>query len=307
MLRKVLANSGGGIRGILQCELLSFIEQSMGRPAAETFDLIAGTSTGGICALALALPGPDGRPRYSAADVSELYKRNGNRIFDRGLFDGLGGLTDERYPSEGIESVLKEYFGDIVMGNLLTHVMVCTYAPESWRILILKSWKLEHGPVKCRDAARATSAAPTYFEPARIRINMMLQPLIDGGLNLNNPAMSAYAEARLLWPDDEILVVSVGTGRAAQELRYEDFKDWGVLWLPVVLKISMCGQEAHEQLRKLQGAGDVTYFHFDTVLDRASDDMDDASPENIGNLQRDAARMIYENLASIENLCAILT
>lgn len=306
MLRKVLANSGGGIRGILQCELLSYIEDSIGRPIADTFDLIAGTSTGGIGALALALPGINGAA-FTAADVSDLYKENGEKIFDRGLFDGLGGLTDERYPSEGIESVLREYFGDTIMSELLTHVMVCTYAPEDWKITILKSWKMEHAVIKCRDAARATSAAPTYFEPARIRINMMQKALIDGGLNLNNPSMAAYAEARMLWPEDEILVVSVGTGRATRKLRYEVFKDWGVLWLPVVLKVSMCGQEAHEQLRKLQGAGDVTYFHFDTELIEAYDEMDDASTQNIKALQKDAARMIYENLTKIEDLCGILT
>lgn len=74
---KVLSIDGGGIRGIIPAMVLAEIEDRTGRPVAETFDLIAGTSTGGILALGLTLPGDNGRPRYAAEELIGLYEEEG--------------------------------------------------------------------------------------------------------------------------------------------------------------------------------------------------------------------------------------
>ncbi len=83
---RVLSIDGGGIRGIIPSVVLAAIEQRTGQPIANTFDLIAGTSTGGIIALALAKPGQGSKPQYSADQLIQLYEQEGQRIFSRSLW-----------------------------------------------------------------------------------------------------------------------------------------------------------------------------------------------------------------------------
>src|SRR5436305_11953922 len=105
----VLAIDGGGIRGIIPAMVLAEIERRAGRPTATMFDLISGTSTGGIIAVALTRPGPDGKPAWSAAQLVELYEQQGPAIFARrpGMLAPLHGIIDERYDAGALESVLE--------------------------------------------------------------------------------------------------------------------------------------------------------------------------------------------------------
>ena len=120
---KVLSIDGGGIRGIIPAMVLAEIEERTGRPVAEKFDLIAGTSTGGILALGLTMPGDAGRPRYAAEELIGLYEEEGSRIFS----DRAGPIRsafEERYPSRGVEEVLGEYFGEARLKEALTRVFL---------------------------------------------------------------------------------------------------------------------------------------------------------------------------------------
>ena len=83
---KVLSIDGGGIRGIIPGKILQRLEDLTGKPIAESFDVISGTSTGGILALGLSVPGDDGKPKYSASQISGLYERNASEIFDASYF-----------------------------------------------------------------------------------------------------------------------------------------------------------------------------------------------------------------------------
>jgi patatin-like phospholipase/acyl hydrolase len=110
----ILAIDGGGIRGIIPATILAEIERRAAAPAARLFDLIAGTSTGGILALGLAKPGSDGEPAFSAADLVDLYQSDGRRIFSRSLwhrFLAAENFLDEKYSATGLETVLRERFG----------------------------------------------------------------------------------------------------------------------------------------------------------------------------------------------------
>ena len=92
--------------------ILARIESLTGKPIAELFDLIAGTSTGGILTLGLTKPGPDERPQYPAAEMVALYQQEGGRIFHRPALRkilSLGNLAEDKYPPAGIESVLRAY------------------------------------------------------------------------------------------------------------------------------------------------------------------------------------------------------
>src|SRR5439155_5005581 len=132
-LFRVLAIDGGGIRGVIPATLLSEIEKRTGKPISSSFDLIAGTSTGGILALALATPDAQGLPRYKADQAAMIYEKEGDRIFTHSVWHKLRSLdfmTDEKYPSSGIEGVLDEYFGETRLKDALTDVLISSYEIE---------------------------------------------------------------------------------------------------------------------------------------------------------------------------------
>jgi len=86
---RVLSIDGGGIRGIIPAKVLADLELRAGRPVAKLFDLVVGTSTGGILALGLTAPGEGDSPRWAAADLADLYVREGPRIFHRSVYDRI--------------------------------------------------------------------------------------------------------------------------------------------------------------------------------------------------------------------------
>jgi patatin-like phospholipase/acyl hydrolase len=293
---KVLAIDGGGIRGLIPALVLAEIEQRTSRPVAELVDMIAGTSTGGILACALGKPDP-----LPAAEVASLYVEEGPRIFDRSLLKqitSLGGYLDERYSDTGLVRALERYLGDTPMSAATLPLVLTAYDTEARAIHLLRS-EGEHSGATMVQAAHATSAAPTYFEPVRIGD----ATLIDGGVFAINPSLVAYAElgGRL------DLLLSLGTGEHTRPLPFEKVKGWGQLeWArPVIDVVFDGGQDAVDlQLRALLSNG---YVRLQTQLTQASDDLDDASSDNLERLREEAQRLIRDNDAAIDDVCAQLT
>ena len=133
---RILSIDGGGIRGIIPGQILVEFEKELKRRSgndntriADCFDLIAGTSTGGILACIYLCPDPDNpsRPRFSAQEAVNLYLENGDEIFDIGLWHkitSLGGLADEKYPSDGLEDALEDYLGELRLSQLLKPCLI---------------------------------------------------------------------------------------------------------------------------------------------------------------------------------------
>src|SRR5947208_3607579 len=86
---RVLSIDGGGIRGVIPATVLTEIERRTGKPISRSFDLIAGTSTGGILALALTAPNAEGGPRYTAREAAMIYEKEGGRIFTHSVWHKL--------------------------------------------------------------------------------------------------------------------------------------------------------------------------------------------------------------------------
>ena len=166
--KRVLAIDGGGIRGIIPATVLSHIEAAMGRPACELFDLMAGTSTGGILALGLSCPDVEASAHFRAQQVVELYEHHGAQIFEYSLwrkFRTAGGILEEAYSHANLEKILEDYFSAARLGDCRIPTMVTSYDIHARKTVFLKSWQSEHYDILCKNAARATSASPTYFEP----------------------------------------------------------------------------------------------------------------------------------------------
>jgi len=298
----VLSIDGGGIRGLIPALVLRHVEEQTGQPIADLFDLIAGTSTGGILALGLTVPeegaspgNESPSPRYSAEALAALYRDRGEDIFDRSLWQRLTsgfGLFDTKYDHAGLVSVLEAYFGDEPMGAAVTDVMVSAYDIQAREPFYFMSWRAPDDAVPMRRAGRATSAAPTYFEPARVAVGSRQRVLVDGGVFANNPAVSAYAEARKRYPDEEIRVVSIGTGTSTAPIPYDEARGWGKIgWAIEIIDIVFDGSSdaADYQLRHVLGD---RFERFQEPLEAANDAMDDVSPENLDALARDAERLM---------------
>ncbi len=319
-LVKLLSIDGGGIRGIIPALILAEIEKRAQKPIAQLFDLIAGTSTGGILALALTKPDGQGNPQYSAKRLIDLYETEGTRIFSRSVWHrirAVGNLLEERYPSDGVETVLEEYFGEARLKDALTAVLVTSYEIEKripWFFASLDAKTKPDYDFPMKVVARATSAAPTYFEPLKYPPEDPLRysAWIDGGVFANNPTLCAFAEAKKIFPQaSDFLVVSLGTGEATRKILYEDAKNWGVAgWAQPILSVVFHGVSAtvdHQMQQILPPSGETRrYYRFECTLEKGNDDMDDASNTNLHALISLAEEIMTKNDTALTALCAQL-
>lgn len=201
---KILTLDGGGIRGILPCAILAELEKRLNKPVSQVFDLMAGTSTGGIIACGLNIPDParPGQPKFSAATFGQLYEKDGAKIFKKrgGFFGGVTSVFEESFGHDGLEELLLQYFGDVELRETIGEVLVTSYDIEQRKpfyfLSRLAKMQVPGENFRLRDIARSTSAAPTYFEPNQLSWQTdKFLALVDGGVFANNPSMLAYTEA----------------------------------------------------------------------------------------------------------------
>jgi uncharacterized protein len=337
-LYTVLSVDGGGIRGIIPIRILAEMERRLGRPISDAVDLAAGTSTGAIIVGGLTSPHPahPDQPRFKATDLEQFYLNDGPEIFRKTPFNGLKALFRPKFDNTALKESLEKFFGDIRLDHALTSVMMTAYDIERREAVFMRH--LKDNPDgdnerrwKMRDAALASSSAPTYFKPVRIRSTsakpggsekdpaVMEHTLIDGGIFVNNPAVAAYIAARKVLPKDaDIFIMSLGTGNATRRFPYEKAKNWGSLeWInpqadTPIISAAMDGQTSGVDAHMEFILGD-RYFRLDPPLrdlkDRKlspSDSFDDASPANIKKLQHFADRIIKENSDTIDRMVDVL-
>ena len=206
-MRRVLSIDGGGIKGVFPASFLADLEELIGRSVTDYFDLIVGTSTGGIIALGLGLG-------ISPATILQFYEQKGPKIFARRSFpSALRQLLVGKYEPGPLKIALEEVFGERRLGESKKRLVIPSFDLETGDVY---NWKTAHHPklehdytASVVDVALATSAAPTYFPAHRPGKSV---PLIDGGVWANNPIAVAVVEAIgiLNWPRDDVRVLSLG-------------------------------------------------------------------------------------------------
>ncbi len=335
---RILSIDGGGIRGVIPARILYYLEERLqevvgeGARISDYFDLFAGTSSGGILTCTYLLPNELGRPKMTALESLNLYKEHGFEIFGSTLFDRFKrgfGYIDERYSSEGLERVLESYFGDLKLSELIRPCMVTAYNLVKRRAFFFGSFKASKNRNKdfyVRDVARATSAAPTYFEPALIHSQTGKQfELIDGGVFANNPALCAYSEAvqtdfsemmknpeKPRYPNsDEILLVSLGTGTSIKPYYHADLKDKGYAgWMRPLIDIlrSSNSETVDYQLKLIfnclkKRSEDTNYYRLEPMLpSKVHSEMDKAKPSNVEALEQVALDCIYQQSEMLDEI-----
>lgn len=206
-MKRILTLDGGGIKGTFAVAFLAALEEDLGSPIGQYFDLIAGTSTGGIIALGLGLG-------YSAQEMLNFYTHLGPRVFAaNGWIRFLRQIGWSKYSPKPLESILKETFGTRTLGESKTRLVIPSLNLENGEVYI---YKTAHHPRLTTDwrksvveVALATAAAPTYFPTHRAQMGT---PLIDGGTWANNPVGLAAVEAIgvLGWERSDLRILSIG-------------------------------------------------------------------------------------------------
>lgn len=316
-MKKILSIDGGGIRGIIPATILTEIEARTQKPISQLFDLIAGTSTGGILALGLTKPNIDGKPAYSAEDLARLYEDKGEIIFHQPLWHKittLNNLIDEKYPAAGINKVLEEYFKKTYLKDALTEVLITSYEIERRDSFFFKSTKAKINPKRnflMQHVARATSAAPTYFEPEKIPTEDLAEyyALVDGGVFANNPAMCAYVEAKTMFPEEnDFLLVSLGTGELTKPIYFDQAKMWGIAnWARPLLGVVFDGvcDTVDYQLQQLLPTDESRrrYYRFQIMLDKDNESMDNVNRINLRALKLYGEGIIRDQNDALTELC----
>jgi patatin-like phospholipase/acyl hydrolase len=218
---KILSIDGGGIKGLYTATVLSHLEEAFGAPIGEHFDMICGTSTGGLIALALS----KGLP---AKELVSFYKEHGPLIFPAKRFlNGFRGLIRQiarngKYDNTYLRKALGEVLGHTMMSEAGNLLCIPAFNLTSGRPRVFKFPHPEGGNYASKygsmmDAALATSAAPTYF-PATFSDKRYYA---DGGVWANNPTLCGIQEA---------LEYFVGGGKLLKgQNAWIQFNDYAVL------------------------------------------------------------------------------
>lgn len=221
-IRRILSIDGGGIKGTMPAAFLAALEQDLGTPIGRYFDLIAGTSTGGIIALGLGL----GR---TAKELLALYERRGPIIFGQQIDEAEkpGRLRQlwRKVTAQGLHVVRPKHDSDVLAEELMA-VLGDERIGQSKTRLVIPAWDADlrspyiyktahHSRLQtdfrkmALDAAMATAAAPTYFKRHRTADDI---GLTDGGTWANNPTALAVIEAMTLlqWHPADLRILSLG-------------------------------------------------------------------------------------------------
>lgn len=312
---RVLSVDGGGVRGIVPALVLAEIEARTGRQAAELFDVVAGTSIGAVLAVGLAVPGENGKPRWCAEDGVEIYRSRLPEVFDRSSWRslaGAGGVLHERYDEGPVETMLAHYFGDHMLSEALTNVIVPAYDLVNNDVLLFDSADAKSVPehdLMMRVVVRGATAAPTYFEPEPVGppVSVREHLLVDGGLFANNPGVCAFVQAQHRHLGADVVMVSLGTGSSEHPLPHGEVKSWGLAhWARPIfsLVLDSASQATDHHLRSL--LGEERYFRFDPTLKGASHHLDDASPGNLAALEKAARELISASTRQIDEVCRLV-
>jgi uncharacterized protein len=286
---RVLSLDGGGVRGIIQARILAELESISGKPCHELFDLIVGTSVGGIIAMALA-------NGTSAIDLITFFQTKSSTIFQKSIFQsvtGLFGLLRSKYPRTGLDSVAVELFGQTLLRDAKVPVAVAAYHLNTARAHIFTSRLTAVQDYLMSDVAGATASAPTYFPPKQIGYNLFA----DGGLILNNPLELGILEANHISPGikkEDINLLSIGTGMVPPDkvvLNNAGMEGW-VIYADLVNLIL--------DASSLWSTDDTAILYpnmdrLDVSLPKANATLDDASPDNLQALLSLTEKWVAEN------------
>ena len=272
----LLSLDGGGVRELATVTFLANLEKALGEPLYKKFDFFIGTSAGAITAMALSIA------KMNGDNLLELWSEETfERILDSSLWDSKLGLMqiNPKYDGKGKTQVLTEYFGNLKLGDASGDLAITSYDIEERKPLLLTSYG--NANISAIDAGHASSAAPIYYPTARVGNRY----LIDGGIVANNPVLHGYAEVKKLYPNNNVKILSVGTGLNKRPLKGKASQKWGLIgWLMhdlfgLMLESSLDHEIATEIIGK-------DYIRVNSPLGKVNRRLDDNNKQNLDNIRK---------------------
>ncbi|XP_058786222.1 patatin-like protein 2 isoform X3 [Vicia villosa] len=341
----ILSIDGGGIRGLIPATILEYLESELqeldGESArlADYFDVITGTSTGGLVTAMLSAPNDKQRPLFAAKDIKPFYLEHCPSIFpqNKHMLGPMGklfrSLAGPKYDGKYLHNVVMEKLGEIRVHQTLTNIVIPAFDIKTMQPIIFSTYQSKRTPcmdARLSDICISTSAAPTYlpghnFKNQDTEGNVHEFNLIDGGVCANNPTLVAVNEVtkQIVNQNNDFyaikpmeysrfLIISLGTGTPKNEQKFDAkmAAKWGLLnWL------------AHGGSTPLidifsQASGDMVDFHIATVTQalncqdnylRIQDDtltgidssVDIATKENLENLCKIGERLLKKPVTKV--------
>ena len=321
---RILSIDGGGLRGIIPLQVIKEVEKLTGEPVHKTFDLIAGTSTGGLLTCALSFGDQEtviGNTRkYTLDEIQKIYEEKGKEIFPKYRFVRKGYVYLKKwlrpqFKAENLNKILIEYFGENRLTSCLKPIFITSYNIHrnlpiyfTTREATLQDEKNS----KLVEVCRATSAAPTYLPSFSFNFDSENVVCIDGGIVMNNPSIGALIE--VLGNSDykhykidgnrldlkDISILSLGTGRTKKNHKSASSHKWGRLnWIKPVIDISTAGpvRIVHNQIATIFSSSnlDKNYLRIDIDIDEQYSEMSDSSATTLSYLLNEAQSQISKN------------
>ncbi len=328
LTKTILTIDGGGMRGIIPAMFLHYLhsklaEHNPGKELHNYFDMIAGTSTGGLIALGLSTPlvatGQTSLPKYSTESLIKLYTQKGEKIFSKQgskLRKRITPIFKAKYSHSYLSSLMEELYGEARMSQAFLPVVITAFDAMRMQPHLFTSHPSPYNrygqtDFYIKDAARSTSAAPVYFSPAKVKSvgsHAMEYNMVDGGIYANNPSLLAVTEAKRLFPEaKKFRLVSIGTGISNEGYSHDEMNTWGAAqWLSLrrsmpILNIMMTANSSMVD-HSLKSMPEVDYLRFNVRLDPKRKAIDNVSSSFIQYLEKRSIAMIKENKVEVEGL-----
>jgi len=273
----VLTIDGGGIKGIVPLVILDHIIenfQAIGKKVIipDLVDLFAGSSTGSVICAALMQKKRNGKIQFSARDVLDLYLNKGPQIFKKEFSESYNRANNP------LKVVLQSNFGNTLLSDLYPDYMFLSYDLNANEPYIFSKKSSDISEVTVAEALIASTAVPGYYPP----IKMRQYELADGMLACKNPSRYAYNYSKLIYPNEKVLMISLGTG-----FKKNDKNDW----------IEDEVNKTHEFLTNIsQIDRDFYYLRLQPELKRANSNIDDTSADNLKDLVDDTLEYLQNCL-----------
>lgn len=284
---QILSLDGGGLRGMFTAAVLAFLEEDHGVRVVDHFDLVAGTSTGGIVALGLGLG-------MSPRQILEFYTEHGHGIFrNRSKLRGARHWIRSKYSARPLRGALTEVFGDRLFGESTKRLVIPSYNLGASDVHLFRTPHLSHLRRDWReravDVALSTAAAPTYFPTMPLRGAR----LIDGGVVANNPMMVALTEAvgPLGINISNVKAFSVGTTTDVPQ--HPRLLDHGgrLMWAPAAVDVLMRAQSAGATNQARHFLGDTNFLRLNPTVPTGALNLDRVDADSLIGLAGHVSRL----------------
>ncbi|KZL28125.1 patatin-like phospholipase family protein [Pseudovibrio sp. Ad37] len=333
--RIILSIDGGGARGLIPIRLLRGLETKLyergkSAPLCRYFDLICGTSSGGLIAAGLTAPNPDrdksGQPAMTLRELQEffeieareLYMNNRRHWLPRRIYHTFGQFN-KGIQERPVEQAIKQHIGWSALSCSMTAILLTAYDLKNRRVVSMSNNTTGRDDYYFWQAVRATTSSPSWFEPARVE-NLTTgdeEIMIDAAGFLSDPVLAAYAEARRHgWAPKDIIILSLGTGNPVEEKHsFNQAVNWGTSgWLSPEEGTPLLSSYMHGQTASTGQYADVLfkdmpgieYIRLNADLPHFGSDIYSVRPGEVLQLNRIADGLLSGNGDVLDKLADIM-